>query len=177
MNLKNNVLSGLAMAMVGGMLLPTGCSKPQPKANEATQAPAAAVPATSSPSAAAPAAATADDAYAPLTPTPDLDKAIEVAIKSKDKKKVAEAYTARGAYRTRGDEKAGQRVKYRAALSDFRKALEAEPMHIEAKAGKNEIEQIYTMMGRPIPTPEECDEVSRTGRYAPKATDAPKSKP
>jgi len=118
----------------------------------------------------APATAGADDAYAPLSPTPELDKAIADAAKGKDKKKLADAYTARGAFRTRGDEKAGQRVKYRAALSDFRKALEANPANPDAKAGKNEIEQIYTMMGRPIPTPAECDEVSRTGKYTPKKT-------
>ncbi len=118
-----------------------------------------------------------DDAYAPLSPSPELDQAIEAAVASKDNKKIAEAYTTRGAYRTRGDEKAGQRVKYRAALSDFRKALELDPKNIDAAAGKNEIEQIYTMMGREIPSPEECDEVSRTGRYTPKksAEPAPKS--
>ncbi|MFM7320648.1 MAG: hypothetical protein ACKO5K_03860 [Armatimonadota bacterium] len=146
-----------------------GCTQPPVRKEDAVSAPSA--PASSVPtSAAAGAAAGADDAYAPLTPTPDLDKAIADAAGAKDNKALSDAYAARGAYRTRGDEKAGQRVKYRAALSDFRKALEANPKNADAKAGKNEIEQIYTMMGRPIPTPAECDEVSKTGKYTPKAS-------
>lgn len=141
-----------------------GCSEPPVKKNDAVATPAPGVSA----SVATPPAAGSEDAYAPLSPTPDLDRAIADAAKGTDKKKLSDAYAARGAYRTRGDEKAGQRVKYRAALSDFRKALEANPKNADAKAGKNEIEQIYSMMGRPIPTPEECDEVSRTGKYTPR---------
>lgn len=114
------------------------------------------------------AASTGDaDAYAPLSPTPELDKAIADAKASGDKKKIAAAYAARGDYRTNEDAKAGQRVKYRAALSDYRNAIKADKANEQANAGKSQIEQIYTMMGRPIPSVEECDKVSETGTYKP----------
>lgn len=171
MNANLTIAGFLAIALALGTL---GCSsqpaKPDAdKSTSAVETPEAKTPASS---AMPPAAAGGDDAYAPLSPTPELDKAIETALASKDKNKISEAYTTRGAYRTRGDENAGQRVKYRAALSDFRKALEANPKNTDAAAGKNEIEQIYTMMGREIPSPEECDEISRTGRYNPKDSEA-----
>lgn len=87
---------------------------------------------------------------APLSPTPELDKKIADADKSKDKKAITAAYTARGAFRLK-DEAAGARIKYRAALEDFRKALAADPTNASAKASKDTIESIYTSMGRPIP--------------------------
>lgn len=108
------------------------------------------------------------DPFAPLSPTPELDKAIADAEKSGDKKALAAAYAKRGAFRTREDDKAGQRVKYRAALSDFRKAVKLDPANEQATSGKGEIETIYSSMGRPIPSDAECDEVSKTGKYTPK---------
>ena len=80
---------------------------------------------------------------------------------------LAAAFAARGDYRTNEDAKAGQRVKYRAALSDYRNAIKADKTNEQATAGKSQIEQIYTMMGRPIPSVEECDKVSETGTYKP----------
>ncbi len=91
------------------------------------------------------------DPMAPLTPTPELDAAIKVAVKGGDKAKVAQTYTKRGIYRMT-DAKAGARMKYRAALSDLRKALAADPQQAEAKQAKEQIEAIYTSMGRPVPT-------------------------
>ena len=96
-----------------------------------------------------------------------MDKAIADAKASGDKKKLAAAYAVRGDYRTNEDAKAGQRVKYRAALSDYRNAIKADKGNEQATAGKSQIEQIYTMMGRPIPSVAECDKVSETGTYKP----------
>jgi hypothetical protein len=90
------------------------------------------------------------DPNAPLSASPELDKKIVEAEKSKDKKAISAAYTERGAARMY-DEKAGQRTKYRAALEDFRKALAADPTNKDAKASKETIESIYTSMGRPVP--------------------------
>lgn len=87
---------------------------------------------------------------APLTPTPELDEAITTADKSGDKKQIATAYAARGTFRM-NDEKAGARIKYRAALEDYRKALAADPSNKEAKDNKAMIENIYRSMGRPVP--------------------------
>jgi hypothetical protein len=169
------------LVATGAALASIGCNSQSAQKKDESKPDSTPTPITATVPASAPPAApgASDNAYAPLSPTPELDAAIETALTSKDKAKISEAYTTRGAYRTRGDEKAGQRVKYRAALSDFRKALEANPKNTDAAAGKNEIEQIYTMMGREIPSPEECDEVSRTGRYTPKdpAPGAPKPKP
>jgi hypothetical protein len=86
----------------------------------------------------------------PLTPTPDLDSKIADAEKSGKKPAIAAAYAERGTFRM-NDAKAGARVKYRAALQDYRKALAADPTNAEAKANKDEIESIYKEMGRPIP--------------------------
>lgn len=88
---------------------------------------------------------------APLTKTPTLDKAVADAVKSGDKTKISAAYTARGNFR-QNDEAAGARVKYRAALSDFRKALAADPKNADALKYKKNIEDIYNSMGRPVPT-------------------------
>jgi tetratricopeptide (TPR) repeat protein len=110
----------------------------------------------------------ATDPYAPLSKTPELDKAIADTEKAADKTALAAAYSKRGMFRMKDDDKAGQRVKYRAALSDFRKALAADPKNVEALAAKSEIESIYTGMGRPVPSEAEADEVSKTGVYKPK---------
>jgi len=87
---------------------------------------------------------------APLTATPELDKKVAAAEKGGDKKVLAAAYATRGTARM-NDAKAGPRVKYRAALSDYRKALQADPTNAEAKANKEMIENIYKQMGLPIP--------------------------
>ena len=116
----------------------------------------------------APAPSGTQDPYAPLSPTPELDRAIADGLKAGDKKTLAAAYAKRGTFRTREDSKAGQRVKYRAALSDFRKAVNLDPKNAEASGGKTEIETIYSGMGRPIPGDAECDAVSKTGTYTPK---------
>ncbi|MFM7187768.1 MAG: hypothetical protein ACKO14_08110 [Armatimonadota bacterium] len=154
-------------------LVTFGCSQPASEkttaATSETKSTEAAIPVgTDAASAAAGTAPAADgDAYAPLSPTPDLDKAIADAKASGDKKKLAAAFSARGDYRTNEDATAGQRVKYRAALSDYRNAIKADKTNEQAIAGKSQIEQIYTMMGRPIPSAEECDKVSETGTYKP----------
>jgi hypothetical protein len=87
---------------------------------------------------------------APLTPTPELDKKIAAAEKGGDKKAVAAAYATRGTVHM-NDAKAGARVKYRAALADYRKALQADPGNAEAKTNKQMIESIYKQMGLPVP--------------------------
>ena len=110
----------------------------------------------------------ATDPYAPLSKTPELDKAIADSEKAGDKTALAAAYSKRGMFRMKDDDKAGQRVKYRGALADFRQALKADPKNVEALAAKAEIESIYTGMGRPVPSEAEADEVSRTGTYKPK---------
>jgi Spy/CpxP family protein refolding chaperone len=95
------------------------------------------------------------DPMAPLTPTPELDQKIADAEKGADKKAVAAAYAARGTFRM-NDDNAGQRVKYREALADYRKALAADPANAEAKQNKEMIESIYRSMGRPIPGEEDA---------------------
>lgn len=87
---------------------------------------------------------------APLTKTPEMDQAIATADKGKDKKAIAAAYAARGTFRM-NDAAAGARIKYKAALEDYRKALAADPTNAEAKSNKEIIEGIYKSMGRPIP--------------------------
>ncbi|MES2459090.1 MAG: tetratricopeptide repeat protein [Armatimonadota bacterium] len=90
------------------------------------------------------------DPNAPLSASPELDKKIADADKGTDKKAISAAYTERGAARMY-DEKAGAKIKYKAALEDFRKALAADPTNKDAKASKDTIESIYTSMGRPVP--------------------------
>lgn len=155
-------------------LIAAGCSPEKPATPNETSAPAATPDAVATPAAPADPAlgagpmAGATDPYAPLSKTPELDAKIAEAEKGTDKKAVAAAYAARGMFRMKEDDKAGQRVKYRGALSDFRKALKADPENADGKLGKETIENIYTGMGRPIPSEEEADEVSRTGTYKPK---------
>jgi hypothetical protein len=43
------------------------------------------------------------------------------------------------------------RIKYRAALKEFRRVLELDPNHKQAASEKEMIESIYRQMGRPIP--------------------------
>lgn len=87
-----------------------------------------------------------------LTPTPQLDAKIASLEKSgKDKKALAAAYADRGDERMM-DDPASPRIKYRAALQDYRQALKYDPSNVQAKANKAMIEAIYRKMGRPIPT-------------------------
>jgi hypothetical protein len=137
-----------------------------PKAPKAPEAPKA--PAASDASTLGGPMAGAADPYAPLSKTPELDAKIAEAEKSGDKAALVDAYVKRGMFRMRDDDKAGQRVKYRAALSDFRKALKISGNDTNALVGKDQIESIYTGMGRPVPSEAEADEVSRTGVYKPK---------
>ena len=149
-------------------LVAAGCS-PEQAATPSDPAAVVATPLTAaSPAAPAGPMAGATDPFAPLSKTPELDEKISKAEKGPDKKAIAAAYASRGTFRMKEDDKAGQRVKYRAALSDYRKALKADPENAEAKLGKGTIEEIYTGMGRPIPSEAEADEVSRTGTYKPK---------
>jgi hypothetical protein len=90
------------------------------------------------------------DPSAPLSKTPDLDKKIAAAQKKGDKKAIADAYAKRGTFRMY-DDKAGARVKYRAALDDYRAALKADPTNTEAAKSKKTIEDVYRSMGRPVP--------------------------
>ena len=84
-----------------------------------------------------------------LPASPELDKQI-AALQNGDKKKLAQALADRGTLRM-NDSNAAPRVKYRAALADYRLALKADPKNAEALANKKQIEDIYKMMGRPIP--------------------------
>jgi hypothetical protein len=101
-------------------------------------------------SAAPPATAAADDAFAPLTKTPELDAKIAKFTKSGDKKGLAVALTERGNFRM-NDDAAGKKVKYRAALEDFNAALVADKTNADAKASKALIEGIYQQLGLPVP--------------------------
>ena len=87
-----------------------------------------------------------------LTPTPELDAKIASLQKSgKDKTALAAAYADRG-YERMMDDPAAPRIKYRAALQDFRTALKYDPTNEKAKTNKDMIESIYKSMHRPIPS-------------------------
>lgn len=85
-----------------------------------------------------------------LPATPQLDAQIAAAQKGSDKKKLAVLLANRGTQRM-NDPNAAARVKYRAALQDYRAALKADATNLEAKTNAKLIESIYTQMGRPIP--------------------------
>lgn len=85
-----------------------------------------------------------------LTPTKALDTQIAALQKSGDKKKLAQSLAARGTLRM-NDANAAPRVKYRAALADYRAAQQADPTNLEAKTNAKLIESIYTSRGMPIP--------------------------
>lgn len=87
---------------------------------------------------------------AALPATPALDKQITALEKGGDKKKLAGLLANRGTLRM-NDANAAPRVKYRAALGDYRRALQFDPSNQEAQANKKLIEGIYTSMGRPLP--------------------------
>jgi tetratricopeptide (TPR) repeat protein len=86
-----------------------------------------------------------------LTPTPELDLAIQKAEAAKDKKKIAAAYADRG-YVRMNDEASSPKVKYRKALADFRDALAMDPKNEKALKAKKAIEDIYAKMKIPVPT-------------------------
>ena len=89
-----------------------------------------------------------------LTSTPQFNGKIAALEKSgKDKKALAAVYAERG-YARMTDDNAAPRVKYRAALSDFRGALKLDPTNAKAKQNLALIEGIYKSMGRPIPSSE-----------------------
>jgi tetratricopeptide (TPR) repeat protein len=69
---------------------------------------------------------------------------------SEYKKALAGAYFAQG-QATMNDQALPPMRKYPSALASFRKAVELDPQHAEAKANIKMIEDIYTSMGRPIP--------------------------
>lgn len=102
------------------------------------------------------------DASAPLTPTPELDKKIDALEKGGDKKALAAAYADRG-YARMTDDAAGARVKYRAALEDFRRSLELDPANAKSLENKKMIEDIYRSMGRPVPGEDPLDAKSGSG--------------
>ncbi len=87
---------------------------------------------------------------AALPATPALDKQITALEKGGDKKKLAGLLANRGTLRM-NDANAAPRVKYRAALGDYRRALQFDPSNQEAQVNKKLIEGIYTSMGRPLP--------------------------
>ncbi|MBV9866413.1 MAG: hypothetical protein JO316_13755 [Abitibacteriaceae bacterium] len=87
-----------------------------------------------------------------LTPTPQLDARIKTLEKQgKDKKAIAAAYADRG-YERMMDDPASPKIKYRAALQDFRTALKFDPSNEKAGRNKDMIESIYRSMHRPIPS-------------------------
>ncbi len=137
---------------VGGRVAPPGppATSQPPMAGESNAAVPGAPPAgmTGGPIAGGP--MSGGDPMAPMTPTPELDKAIQDATAKGDKKRLAAAYAGRGFSRMY-DDKAGQRVRYRMALKDFRVALQNDPNNDKAKTNKKKIEDIYASMGRPVP--------------------------
>lgn len=141
----------LAGAVVGLCAALWGCSNNDQTTTAAP--PATAAPATTppGPGGAASMPPMMASAGGDLTPTPVIDKKIAELKAGKDKKALAAAYADRG-YAKMTDEAAGPRVKYRAALADFRLALVADPMNAKAKEYKTTIEDIYKSMGRPVPT-------------------------
>ena len=88
-----------------------------------------------------------------LTATPVLDARIAGMEKKPEGKKpeLAAAYAERG-YARMTDAAAAPRVKYPAALKDFRRALELDPKNADARKNADMIETIYQRMGRPVPT-------------------------
>ncbi len=153
-SVASNPLAGRAGQMSAPPLTPDGQAVigDAPAPGGAPSSPAGAAPATGAAQAMPPIAGMGGDPSAPLTATPDKDKAIAdlEAGDGGDKKKLAEAYADRG-YSRMTDDAAGPRVKYRAALDDFRKALQFDPLNAKAKTNKEMIEKIYRDMGRPIP--------------------------
>lgn len=86
-----------------------------------------------------------------LIPTPQLDGKIAALEKSgADKKTLAALYGERG-YARMTDNNALPRLKYRAALGDFRRALKLDSANAKAKQNVALIEGIYQSMGRPVP--------------------------
>jgi tetratricopeptide (TPR) repeat protein len=73
-----------------------------------------------------------------LTPTPQLDAKIAQLAKGNNKKALANAYADRGTARM-NDEPALPRIKYRAALADYRQALQLDPTNVQANQVRNSL--------------------------------------
>ena len=81
----------------------------------------------------------------------DLDAAYKKNPKSAEvKKALAGAHFAQGNTLMNNAQMPPMR-KYPASLRSFRKTLEFDPNHVEAKANIKMIEDIYKSMGRPVP--------------------------
>jgi hypothetical protein len=131
------------LAATAILAMASGCATNDAKPETAPAAPA-------SPAVVVPPGATVGTAEG-LTATPDLDARIAKLEKpGGDKKKLAAVYAERG-FQKMNDAQAAPRVKYRAALKDYRRALALDPKNEKARENKELIEGIYTSMGRPIP--------------------------
>lgn len=86
-----------------------------------------------------------------LTPTPALDSKIAKLEKAGGSNvELASLYEQRGEAREM-DAAASPHVKYRAALADYRRALQLDPTNKLAATNKALIESIYRGMGMPVP--------------------------
>lgn len=138
-------------------VLGAGCARqenatipPADHGASATEGPAKGVPSVGAPLGDAPPGPGAQ-ASGSLTPTIELDTKIALLEQQGDaKKELAVAYAERGTIHM-NDGAAPPRLKYRAALKDFRQALQLDPANTTAKQGKQLIEQIYQSLGRPVP--------------------------
>lgn len=149
------------LTLTAALALTAACGSPEQTKSSAGNAPQATPrgPAQPSPAAEGPPVATSHGA--PPAPqsggadTAALDAKIEQAeARAKasgagpaDKKAAASAYLERAnVYYA-----AGQPSLYKFALRDFRRALKYDPANEEAQAKKQQIEDIYKSMGRPVP--------------------------
>lgn len=141
---------------VAGVLL-AGCgnpsappqNSPQSAAPSGASSPMASAPMASAPNSSSPGAPMMGAAQK-LAATPGLDAKIAQLATGKDKKALAAALTARGDAKM-NDAGASPRLKYRAALADYNRALGFDPKNQGALEAKATIENIYKMMGRPVP--------------------------
>jgi hypothetical protein len=80
----------------------------------------------------------------------DFDKVYEKDKNEANKKKFIDLHLKAGLYLTY-EANLNPKEKYGPALRQFKKVLEADPKNSEALQNKQQIEDIYTQMGRPIP--------------------------
>jgi hypothetical protein len=80
----------------------------------------------------------------------DFDKVYEKNKNDDNKKKYIDKHLAAGLYLTY-EANLNPKEKYGPALKHFRKVLEVDPQNQEAMQNKQQIEDIYTSMGRQIP--------------------------
>jgi hypothetical protein len=103
------------------------------------------------PGAAAPAGETSQTPHPELAKkVADLEEAYAKDSSDATKKQLVEAAFTYG-NTMMNDPDLPPRVKYRAALKQFRRTLELDPNHEGAKKNKEMIESIYRQMGRPVP--------------------------